>query len=214
MRDSGNPRQWAFRTSHCPRIRYSTTNRPPSTACKRPTTRRDTRGWVIPVRQLPYNYAMLLLYLFLLFTVGPLCELILLLYVGSKIGPWWTVAIVLTTGIVGAALARWQGVRALLRVQRRLGRGQMPADELFDGVLILVAGLLLVTPGIMSDVLGFLLLLPPMRSVVKSMLRSWAKKNIRIRTTQTTSAAWTQPRRKPHRDEIIDVQVVETRVID
>lgn len=157
---------------------------------------------------------MLLLYLFLLFTVGPLCELILLLYVGSKIGFWGTVAIVLLTGIVGAALARWQGVRALLRVQRRLGRGQMPADELFDGVLILFAGLLLVTPGILSDALGFLLLLPPMRSLVKRVLRGWAKKNIHVRTMHTPTQSWTQPQRQVRRDEIIDVQVVETRVID
>lgn len=157
---------------------------------------------------------MLLLFLFLLFTVGPLCELILLIYVGTKIGWLATLAIVIVTGLVGTALARWQGVKALLRVQRRLARNQVPADELFDGVLILLAGVLLFVPGLITDVIGFTLLLPPMRSLVKRVLRQWAKKNIDIRTTHTTTQSWTQPQRPKLRDEIIDVQVVETRVID
>jgi UPF0716 protein FxsA len=90
----------------------------------------------------------------------------------------------------------------------------MPADELFDGVLILLAGVLLFIPGFITDVIGFTLLLPPMRSLVKGVLRRWAKKNIDVRTTRTTTQSWTQPQRPKLRDEIIDVQVVETRVID
>ena len=159
---------------------------------------------------------MLLLFLFLLFTVGPLCELILLIYVGSKIGLLATLGIVIATGLIGTALARWQGVKALLRVQRRLARNQVPADELFDGVLILLAGVLLVIPGLITDVFGFALLLPPVRSLVKHLLRGWAKKNIHVRTLHTPTQSWTQPQpqRQMRRDEIIDVQVVETRVID
>lgn len=157
---------------------------------------------------------MLLLYLFLLFTVGPLVELLLLIYVGTQIGWPETIGIVLLTGIIGAALARWQGVKAVLRVQRRIGRGQVPGDELFDGVLILVAGVLLVTPGILTDLLGFALLTPPLRSVIKSMLRRWAKKNIEVRTTQSAQF-WSSSTPPPqYRDEIIDAEVVETRVVE
>lgn len=157
---------------------------------------------------------MLLLYLFLLFTVGPLVELSLLLYVGTQVGWLATVCLVLLTGIVGAALARWQGVKALRRVQRRISRGQMPADELFDGVLILVAGIVLVTPGILTDLLGFGLLIPPVRSVIKGGLRKWAKKNIEVRTAKPSSQFWSQPGHPHFQDEVIDAEVVETRVVE
>jgi UPF0716 protein FxsA len=156
---------------------------------------------------------MLLLYLFLLFTIGPLIELSLLYYLGVNVGWPATVALVLFTGIVGAALARWQGVRAVLRVQRRMARGQLPADELFDGVLILIAGVVLVTPGILTDLIGFALLVPPIRGVVKRVLSSWAKKNMEIRATQTATQFWGQV--PPHdRDEIVEAEVIETRVVD
>lgn len=157
---------------------------------------------------------MLLLYLFLLFTVGPTIELALLIYLWNQVGGLQTVALVLFTGFVGAALARWQGVKAILRVQRRVGRGQLPADELFDGVLILVAGVVLVTPGILTDLMGFALLIPPVRNVVKSMLRSWAKRNIEVRTSHTSQQYWNGQSASAPRDEIIDAEVIETRVVE
>lgn len=163
---------------------------------------------------------MLLIYLFLLFTVGPLVELMLLVYVGQNVLGWLpTIGLVILTGIVGAALARSQGGKALMRVQRRISRGQVPADELFDGVLILIAGCLLVTPGILTDLVGFSLLVPPARSVIKRMLRSWAKKNIEVRTTRATQQFWSTPGDASYRDEangaeIIDAEVVETRVVE
>lgn len=157
---------------------------------------------------------MLLLYLFLLFTVGPLIELTLLFYLGTHVGWGATVGLVLLTGIVGAALARWQGVKAILRVQRRIGRGQVPGDELFDGVLILVAGIVLVTPGILTDLMGFGLLILPLRGLVKSALRSWAKKNIEIRTAHAPDHFWASAGAHTGHDEIIDAEVIETRVVE
>lgn len=157
---------------------------------------------------------MLLLYLFLLFTVVPLVEVLLLVYVGTKLGFWVTVGIVILTGMIGASLARWQGIKALTRVQRRISRGQVPGDELFDGILILVAGVLLVTPGILTDLTGFALLTPPLRNVIKAMLRRWAKKNIEVRTTQSATQYWSNNASPGYRDEIIDAEVVETRVVD
>ena len=157
---------------------------------------------------------MLLLALFLLFTVGPLVELSLLIYLWSHVGGWATVGLVLFTGIVGAALARWQGVRAVMRVQRRVARGQMPAEELFDGVLILVAGVVLVTPGVLTDLLGFALLIPPIRSVVKRLLRRWATQNLEVRTTQVNAEFWGPAGSPLQRDEIVDVEVIETRIVD
>lgn len=162
---------------------------------------------------------MLLLYLFLLFTVGPLIEVMLLITMWQNVGLLATIALVLFTGVVGAALARWQGVTAVMRVQRRVRRGQVPADELFDGVLILVAGIVLVTPGLLTDLMGFALLVPPIRSVVKRVLKAWAKKNIEVRTTVGAAPYWQQVP-DPHfgdgrpRDEILEAEVISTRVVD
>lgn len=109
--------------------------------------------------------------LFLLFTVVPLLELFLLLRIGAAIGAWPTVAIVVVTGLLGAALARREGVRAWQAVSAELAAGRVPAAELLHGFLILVAGVLLVTPGVMTDVLGFGLLARPIRSRFLRWLR-------------------------------------------
>jgi UPF0716 protein FxsA len=98
-----------------------------------------------------------------LFVVVPLVELALLVQVGRWIGVLPTVGIVAVTGLLGAALARGQGVRALAEFQREAAAGQVPAGPMLDAVSVLVGGLLLLTPGILSDLLGFALLLPPSR---------------------------------------------------
>ncbi len=160
---------------------------------------------------------MLLAFLFLLFTVVPVVELCLLYLLGGWIGVWPTLALVILTGVVGIALARWQGTKALLRIQRRLARGQLPASELFDQVLILVAGLLLVFPGILTDVVGLILLIPPARGLIKWRLRNWAQRHVEVRTAQVQGQFWSHVEKVqgPHRrDEIIDAEVVETRVVE
>ena len=110
--------------------------------------------------------------LLLLFTLVPLAELYLLF----QITAWWdspqyTFALIIITGVVGASLARWQGARTWFRLQQDLAAGRVPADALMDGVMIFVAGALLLTPGILTDVVGFGLLLPPIRALLKIRLR-------------------------------------------
>ncbi|MFQ5896472.1 MAG: FxsA family protein [Nitrospinota bacterium] len=109
--------------------------------------------------------------LFLLFTAVPLLELALLIEVGSRIGVVATLALVIFTGALGAALARAQGFAVLRRIQMELAEGRSPASSLVDGALILAAGLLLITPGLLTDALGFALLLPPFRAWIKGQLR-------------------------------------------
>lgn len=109
--------------------------------------------------------------LFLLFTIVPLLELFLLLRIGAAIGAWPTVAIVIVTGLLGAALARHEGMRAWRAVNAELAAGRVPAAELLHGFLILVAGVLLVTPGVVTDALGFALLTRPIRSRFLRWLR-------------------------------------------
>ena len=108
--------------------------------------------------------------LLLLFTVVPIVELGLLIQVGRVIGLAPTIAIVLVTGITGAALARWQGLATLRRVQTEMSEGRVPTGPLVDGLLILVAGGVLLTPGFLTDALGFLLLIPPTRTAVRRAL--------------------------------------------
>ena len=108
--------------------------------------------------------------LLLLFTVVPLIELGLLIQLGRVIGLAPTIAIVLLTGFAGAALARWQGLATMRRVQTDMAAGRVPADALVDGLLILVAGAVLLTPGLLTDIFGFLLLIPPTRTAVRRAL--------------------------------------------
>lgn len=105
-----------------------------------------------------------MLWLFLLLFVGtPLIELYLLIQVGSVIGAVPTIALTLLTAILGGWLVRMQGLSVLLRVRAMLDRGEMPALELIDGAVLLVAGFALLLPGFITDAIGFLLLIPPLR---------------------------------------------------
>jgi UPF0716 protein FxsA len=101
--------------------------------------------------------------LLLLFTLVPFLELILLIWLGERVGLVPTVALVLATGVVGAALARHQGLATWDRFQSALAAGRLPGRELLEGFLVLIAGAFLVTPGILTDTAGFLLLLPTAR---------------------------------------------------
>ena len=108
--------------------------------------------------------------LILLFTVLPMAELALLIAVGREIGIANTMAIIVITGILGALLARSQGLSTLGRIQASLRRGVLPANEIVDGFMILAGGLLLITPGLITDAVGFVTLIPQTRSMIKSVL--------------------------------------------
>ncbi len=122
---------------------------------------------------------MLFLRLLLLFTIIPLLELTLLIEIGQRIGVLNTVAIVLLTGVAGAALARSQGFGIFNRIQMELSRGQVPGDSLIDGAMILAGALLLLTPGLITDAFGFLLLLPPTRQVLRTYLKGAFRKKMK-----------------------------------
>ncbi len=104
--------------------------------------------------------------LFLLFTLVPLVELALLVYVGSRVGVWWTIGTVVAVGVAGAFLARAQGIAALRRVVEAIEAGRMPGDELLGAVVVLVGAVLLVAPGFLTDVVGLLALVPPTRALI------------------------------------------------
>ena len=113
----------------------------------------------------------MLLKLFLAFTLIPLVEIYLLIKLGQNFGAITSILLVIFTGILGAYLARMEGLRTLFRIRETMGEGRMPGEELLDALLIAIAGLVLITPGFITDVVGFLLLFPFTRMLAKNWLK-------------------------------------------
>ncbi len=116
--------------------------------------------------------------LLLLFVLVPLVELALLVRLGQWLGLWPTLGLVLLTGTVGAALARSQGARALARIQAEVAAGRLPGDSMLDGMGVLVGGLLLLTPGVLTDIVGFALLLPAGRGWLRARVKRWLERRV------------------------------------
>ena len=114
---------------------------------------------------------MIFSYLVALFIFMPLLELAVLFKVHGFYGTQATLAIVILTGFIGAFLARMEGLRVVRDIQRDMAEGRMPTPRMIDGVMILVAGVLLITPGLITDTIGFLLLIPTVRKVIRGYLR-------------------------------------------
>lgn len=119
----------------------------------------------------------MLMKLILLFTLTPLLELALLIEFGKQAGIGATLAIVVVTGLLGAILTKNQGLGIVHRIQQEINSGQLPTNALLEAVFILTGGLLLLTPGLITDAIGFCCLLPPTRKVMKE----WLKKKIQLR---------------------------------
>ena len=126
-------------------------------------------------------------YLFLAFTLIPLLELYLLLFIARYVGFLPTVGLVLVTGLIGALLAKKEGLRVVRRWQQSLAQGRMPEEGLVGGLLVLVGGVLLVTPGVLTDVAGFLLLLPPTRRVIAARVRRALERRMADGTVRVTT---------------------------
>ena len=148
----------------------------------------------------------MLFYLFLLFTAVPLVELALLIWIGKHIGRMQTVMLVLLTGFVGASLARFEGLRTLRLIQSEVGRGQLPGEALVGGAMILIAGALLITPGVLTDAVGLCVLIPPIRRLLAKRVIQHLKHRVDITYMNTADD---RPRRhvdakvtKVERDEV------------
>jgi UPF0716 protein FxsA len=100
------------------------------------------------------------------FILVPIIEIYLFIKVGSAIGALATVALVFLTAMIGVYLLRQQGLSTLNQVQAQMQRGEIPATSLFEGMLLFIAGVLLLTPGFMTDSIGFVLMIPPLRKVI------------------------------------------------
>ncbi|MCL6570309.1 MAG: membrane protein FxsA [Bacillus sp. (in: Bacteria)] len=124
-------------------------------------------------------------YLFLLIIAIPAFDLGFLLLIGKTIGVWATIVLIIFTGIIGAYLAKKEGLQTIQRVQEQLNNGEIPGEAVIDGICILIGGVLLLTPGFITDLTGFLLLFPPSRKplkflIIKTWQRKINKRNIKI----------------------------------
>jgi len=116
--------------------------------------------------------------LFLIFAIVPVVELALLIKVGTLIGTLNTVVLVIGTAMVGSYLVRMEGLSVFYRFQQNMQEGVFPAEEILDGAMILVAGALLVTPGVLTDIVGFSLVFPISRMAIKRILRRYIDRRI------------------------------------
>ena len=117
--------------------------------------------------------------LLILFIIVPITELYILIEVGKKIGSLTTIGIIILTGIIGAYLVKSQGFMILRKIQNDLNEGIMPGDSLIHGAIILAGGVLLLTPGFATDIVGFIFLIPVSRNVVKKYLLKWLRGKIK-----------------------------------
>lgn len=117
-------------------------------------------------------------YLFLLIIAIPAAEIGLLLFSGNTIGVWPTLLLILLTGVIGVYLAKREGLQTIRKAQEQLRNGQIPGEAVLDGVCIVMGGILLLTPGFITDISGFLMLFPPTRRVCKFLLINSLRKKI------------------------------------
>ena len=117
--------------------------------------------------------------LLILFVIVPVTELYILIEVGKKIGSLTTIGIIILTGIIGAYLVKGQGFMILKKIQNDLNEGVIPGDSLIQGAIILTGGIFLLTPGFVTDIIGFIFLIPVSRRVVKKYLLKWLKGKIK-----------------------------------
>ena len=148
--------------------------------------------------------------LLLLFIALPAAELALLIEIGTRVGTAATLGLIVVTGIVGASLARQQGLRVIGTLQQELTEGRLPATSLVDGLMILVASALLVTPGILTDAVGFALLVPSFRRLVRGLLmrrfeRAVREQRVHVHFADTGFATTGAADAPGAREPIIDV---------
>ncbi len=131
--------------------------------------------------------------LLLLFIIVPAVELALLIEIGGRIGTLATLGIIAGTGLLGAALARHQGMGILKTIRQEMNAGRLPATSMIDGIMVLLAGAVLMTPGILTDALGFLILIPLTRKWIRVALWNWLQNAIQTGRVQVNVGAHGNP---------------------
>jgi UPF0716 protein FxsA len=141
---------------------------------------------------------------FAIFTVVPLVELYLLIAIGRTFGAGPTIGLVLLTGAIGAWFVRHEGAKVIRRWQEAMARQELPKEGVIDGFLIFVGGLMLIAPGILTDVAGLTMVVPPTRRVIAGIVRAWLERQIATGGVQVYAPVYEGPSRG--RQDVIDVE--------
>ena len=155
-------------------------------------------------------------YLFLLMLLLPVVEIYILVAIGHATSFWVPFAIVIGSMILGTTVARHEGLRVLERIREDMNARRMPADSIVDAFLILIAGLLLIFPGVLTDIVGIALLIRPLRSLMKRGAKAWMQRHVEVRVAGfgPQFGATSNHASASGQDQIIDARVVNTRVED
>jgi UPF0716 protein FxsA len=154
-------------------------------------------------------------FLFLAFVLIPFAELYLLIQIGEVIGAWYTLLMVLVVGFVGAALAKREGLRVLRAWRDAMQQGRLPEEGVLGGLLVFAGGLFLVTPGVLTDVIGLVLLLPYTRKVAAKLLRGYLEQKLAQGTIRVHSYGFPgAPPRGPARGTTVGSRRVTGDVIN
>lgn len=144
--------------------------------------------------------------LLILFILVPLAEVWLLIEIGQRVGFWPTVGLVVGMGLIGSWLAKYEGLRVVRSTQRALAEGRVPEEGVIAGLLVLLGGVLLVTPGVLTDAVGLVLLFPPTRRLVAAGVMRWLARKVREgRVTVVRFGEPMDPRLDDQGRDIIDV---------
>lgn len=128
---------------------------------------------------------------FIIFIVIPMAEILLFMAVGEQVGFLTTLFLAFLTAVIGGWIVKYQGLNTLAHIRMALDRGQVPLDELFDGICLIIAGATLITPGFLTDFIGFTLLVPPARNLMRHMIRthtSWGVEGFASSTHERSAA--------------------------
>jgi UPF0716 protein FxsA len=148
----------------------------------------------------------------ILFILWPIVELTVLIRIGRATSITTAILLVIVPALLGAFLAKREGLKTYRRIQQELASGHIPGDQLVEGLLILVAGTLLITPGLISDILGILLLVPPLRKLARQVLKRWFRKRFTIMHFGSPAHGGPAHDRSAHGgsdDDFVDVQAHE-----
>lgn len=147
-----------------------------------------------------------------LFVLVPLVETYLFLHIGAWMGPFPALVMIVATGFLGAWLTRSQGMSVIKRFRAALAQGRIPQQEVVEGLLVLIAGVLLLTPGFLTDAVGYLLLVPPLRRRAGNALRHYLVERFQ-RVTGASTSGTAQPNpsaRRPSRGgPVIDAEILD-----
>ena len=152
----------------------------------------------------------LFFYLLTLFILIPSIELMILLYIAGAVGALKAFILIIVTGVIGAHLAKQQGLRVIRKIRDELTRGRIPGTELVDGLIILISGIVLITPGLLSDITGFLLLLPVCRKLIyRWVLRKFREKIHSAQVTFHAGVTDNSGNEMVNKQSVIDVETTD-----